>query len=222
MKRIALAAVLAGSLAAVGAAAQEGPRRMGETGMMGDMGAMMGDMGPMMGDMGPMMGDMGPMMGGAMMGDMGAMHGSRGLDFAAIDSDGNGSLSRAELQARAVARIAEADANGDGALDREEIIAMLPGPRPGIFDVFAADPAAGMADRILAMLGATEAGQVAVDTLAGHRVNMLLAFVDADRDAAVSQAEAGAMAARGRQGGHHRWMERDGSGDSDEGRGSRS
>ena len=41
------------------------------------------------------------------------------------------SLSRAELQARAVARLGEADANGDGALDRDELIARMPGARGG-------------------------------------------------------------------------------------------
>jgi hypothetical protein len=184
MKRMtALATAFAGALAAGAAVAQEGP---------------IGPMGPM-----------GPM-GGMMMGPPDGTPGTRGLDFAAIDTDGNGSLSRAELQARAAARIGAADANGDGAIDREELIAVLPGSGRGIFHVFSADPAAGMADRILAMLGATEAGQVPVTALADHRVNLLLTFADTDRDAAISQAEGDRMAARGwhRGGRGERWMER--------------
>ena len=109
-----------------------------------------------------------------------------GLDFVVIDTDGNGSLSRAELQARAVARLARADANGDGALDRDELIAFVPPSRGGLFDVFSPDPAEAFADRMLALMGATETGRVEIAALADRRVNSLLAFVDTDRDAAVS------------------------------------
>ena len=60
-------------------------------------------------------------------GDMlGGFHGE--IDFVAIDTDGNGVLTRAELQARAAERLARADANGDGSLDRAEIVALMPGP----------------------------------------------------------------------------------------------
>lgn len=124
----------------------------------------------------------------------------RGIDFVAIDTDGNGSLSRAELQARAVARLGRIDGNGDGMLTREELILAMPVRHGGMMSVFAADPGERMVDRLLAMLGATEAGQVELDALADHRVNMLLAFVDSDRDAAVSESEAEAMRERGRGG----------------------
>lgn len=136
------------------------------------------------------------------------MSGRSGLDFAVIDTDGDGSLSRAELQARAVARLARADANGDGLLDRAEIIAILPAPHSSYFDVFAPDPAEAMADRLLALMGATETGQVEISALADRRVNTLLARVDADRDAAISQAEADGYAARRGGRGHdhdHGW-----------------
>lgn len=118
-----------------------------------------------------------------------------GLDFRAIDTDGNGTLSRAELQARAVARLARADANGDGALDREELIAIMPGGGDS-FRVFSVGPGGAMADRLLALMGATESGRVEVAALADRRVNMLLAAVDTDRDAAISQAESEAADAR--------------------------
>jgi hypothetical protein len=142
-------------------------------------------------------GPMGPM--GAM-GPMGHMGGDeRGLDFVAIDTDGNGSLNRAELQARAVERLGRIDANGDGILGRDELILAMPGRHGGMMSVFAADPGERFVDRLLAMLGATETGQVELDALAGHRVNMLLAFVDTDRDAAISEAEAAAMRDHGRR-----------------------
>jgi EF hand len=116
------------------------------------------------------------------------------LDFRAIDTDGDGSLTRAELQARAVARLARADADGDGFLDREELVVLVPGGGNAPFRVFSADPAMEKVDRLLALLGATEAGRVEVAAVADRRVNMLLAAVDSDRDAAISQAEADARA----------------------------
>jgi hypothetical protein len=112
------------------------------------------------------------------------------IDFETIDTDGNGSLSRAELVTRATERLSAADTSGDGAIDRAELIVFLPGPRRHGLDVFAPDPGAEMADRVLALLGATEAGQVPVGEFAEARVNLLLAFMDTDRDAAISRAEA--------------------------------
>jgi hypothetical protein len=146
-------------------------------------------------------GGMGPMMGGD----------ERGIEFVAIDTDGNGSLSRAELQARAVARLGRIDESGDGMLTREELILAMPGPHGGMMSVFAADPGERSVDRLLALMGATEAGQVELDALADRRVNMLLAFVDTDRDAAISEAEAAAMREHGRRhrGGDGRGRDRD-------------
>ena len=110
-----------------------------------------------------------------------------GIDFAAIDTDGNGSLSRAELRRARTERLAAADANGDGALDRDEIVAAMPRPPAAARSTSSAPtPARRMADRLLAMMGATETGQVEVAALAERRVNMLLAFADTDRDAAIS------------------------------------
>ena len=133
---------------------------------------------------------------------MGRMIGRDGLDFVAIDTDGNGSLSRTELVAFAGARLAKGDANGDGTLTRAEIVEALPGPHGGIGNLFARDPAEDFADRLLATLGATETGQVTIADLANQRVNFLLAFVDTDRDAAISRAEADAA----RDAHPRRWM----------------
>ncbi|HMQ91943.1 MAG TPA: hypothetical protein PKA33_11140 [Amaricoccus sp.] len=116
----------------------------------------------------------------------------RGLDFAAIDTDANGSLSRAELEARANARVGEIDANGDGFLERAEIIAVIPAPRGGLMDVFRQDPSEARADRLLAMMGATEEGRFEVTALTTRQVNGLLARFDTDRDGAISQHEAAA------------------------------
>lgn len=127
--------------------------------------------------------------GAGSMGFMGGPGGARGVDFAAIDADGDGVLTRAELQARAVERLGRLDANGDGALDRAELVAAFPAP-PALFAVFAPEPGGEMVDRVLAMTGATAAGQVAVVELADAQVNMLLTHLDGDRDEALSADEA--------------------------------
>lgn len=129
----------------------------------------------------------------------GGRHGAFGgpIDFQAIDTDGNGSLSRAELMARATSRIALADTNGDGSLDRAELAAALPGPGGTIVAVFSTSPAERLADRILASTGNTETGTVSVQVLAERQVNMLLAVADTDHDAAISVKEADAMPRRG-------------------------
>jgi len=159
---------------------------------------------------GDMMGMMG-MMGGVHAGPgdlMGGFHGE--IDVVAIDADGDGVLTRAELQARAVDRLGRADANGDGGLDREEIVALMPARHGGFLNVFAEDPAERMADRLIALMGGTEAGRVEVAALAERRVNALLAMADADRDAAISLEEAEAAADRPNGPGVRRWHERRG------------
>lgn len=124
------------------------------------------------------------------------------IDFTVIDTDGDGSLSRAELMARATARIATADANNDGSLDRAELAAALPGPKDALVAVFATSPSERIADRILAETGNTETGAVTVQVLAERQVNELLANADTDRNAAISQEEADA-ARPGRPGMRH-------------------
>ncbi len=125
--------------------------------------------------------------------DAGPGFGPRGaaIDFAAIDADGDGTLTRAELLARGVERIAVFDLDGDGALSRAEIIAALP-ERRSVFEIFAADPREEAADRILATLGATAEGSVTVETVASRQVDMLLTDLDGNRDDALSADEAAA------------------------------
>lgn len=136
-------------------------------------------------------------------------HFNGAIDFPAIDTDGDGTLSRAELMTRATSRIATADTDGDGSLDRTELAAAMPGPHGAIVGVFSQSPAERIADRILAETGNTESGSATVDVLAGRQVNMLLARLDSDRDAAVSQAEADEAM---RPHGHREGRRRDGPG----------
>ena len=103
------------------------------------------------------------------------------IDFAAIDANGDGQIDRAEMMARANARLAVFDANGDGQIDRAELVAILPAPQ-GLQDIFAANPAERMADRILAMHGQTATGTVPLAAMAEQRVNMAFAAFDDDGD----------------------------------------
>ncbi|MBP7003276.1 hypothetical protein [Amaricoccus sp.] len=125
----------------------------------------------------------------------------REIDFAAIDANGDGSLSREELRARAVERLTVLDLDGDGALDRAELVAAFP-TRGGGLAVFSVDPAEAAADRVLAMGGATAAGRVEVAALAEEQVNMLFVRLDLSRDDAISAAEAAPRPPHDRQGRH--------------------
>lgn len=55
---------------------------------------------------------------------IGAILGLGALDFAALDTDGDGALTEADLDARIAARFAQADADGSGGLSAAEMVAM--------------------------------------------------------------------------------------------------
>ena len=119
------------------------------------------------------------------------------LDFAAIDTSSDGTLSRDELTQRATSRLSRTDTNGDGTLDRSEIVAAMPTPPGSFMMVFTVDPAEAHADRMLQMMGAGDAGQVDVAAIAERQVNALLARYDTDFDGAITRAEADAARRHG-------------------------
>jgi Ca2+-binding EF-hand superfamily protein len=119
------------------------------------------------------------------------------LDFSAIDTDGDATLSRGELTARATERLDAFDTDGNGLLDRAEIAATMPVPRDGLRNIFGPNRSDAAADRVLAIFGASQAGEVAVEAMATQRVDLMLSFLDQNDDNAISQDEAEASAPRG-------------------------
>lgn len=133
------------------------------------------------------------------------------IDFAAIDTDGDGTLSREELRAFALARVGAADTSDDGMLERAELVVLVPDHGGGFFRPFAQPRGERFADRMLERMEATEAGMVAVEDVVERHVNALLARLDRNRDGAISQAEAEARPQRrGPQGRGERGMRRGG------------
>ncbi len=116
--------------------------------------------------------------------------------FSAIDTDGNGQITEAEMQAYRSARVAErfatADANNDGSLTVEEIVAAA---REG-----AEDRAQRRAERMMSRLDANENGTLEADELAGRgdRGGKGFGRADANNDGMLSEAEYDAM--KGRRG----------------------
>ena len=134
----------------------------------------------------------------------GEMGGER-PSFAELDTDGDGTLSEAELQAPMAERFAAADADGDGNLTAEEIVAMAEGRR--------ADRMAERAERMIARFDANEDGVLSAEELATPPApQSAFERLDADGDGTISEEE---FAAAGERGGD-RQRGRDGRG---EGRG---
>lgn len=123
-------------------------------------------------------------------GPMGAMP----LDFAAIDADGDGKVTRAELDAFRAARAAEVDANGDGLLSAEELRAA---------DLKRAEArATERVERLIAAHDTNGDGQLSAAELALPPAPQgLFDRVDADGDGAITEDEIAAM--RGRMAGRH-------------------
>ena len=101
--------------------------------------------------------------------------------FEAIDTDGDGTLTRAEFQAHMDSRFAKADANGDGVLTREELEAQV--------GKHQSERRARMLDRIFEKRDADGDGVLSKAEMQAGRQDRVFARVDANGDGVLSQAE---------------------------------
>lgn len=136
-------------------------------------------------------------------GDRAATHGAR-LEqmFDRIDADGDGAITRVELEAAPAARFAAADADGDGKATVDEIAAML------------RTDADARAARMLSLRDANGDGALSADEMAprrADRADRMFSGMDADGDGRVTraEAEAGMQSMRGMRDGHGRDEGRD-------------
>lgn len=107
------------------------------------------------------------------------------LDFATMDTDGDGKITKEEMAAAAAARFAEADTNGDGSLSTEELVARMEARA-------AAREAERMqrgADRMIERMDANDDGVLSADEMAPRDDSRMFARLDADEDGAISQEE---------------------------------
>lgn len=129
------------------------------------------------------------------MGGMGRDGGPR-FDFEAMDADGDGKLTRTEIEAGAKARFAESDTDGDGALSAEEMVAAA--------QARAAERAAERHARMLAWRDSDGDGKLSFEEMGGARMARMLERVDADGDGAVTKDEMARMRDRMGERGEHR------------------
>lgn len=103
-------------------------------------------------------------------------------DFAELDANGDGRVTRAELDARRAARFADADADGDGMLSVDEMVAAREAQR--------LERIAAAAARVVAAFDSDGDGALSAGELPGAEMGgQLILRFDADGDGAVSAAE---------------------------------
>jgi len=109
--------------------------------------------------------------------------GPREIEFSAVDTNGDGLLTMAELEAVGAARFTAADTDGDGALSVEEIVALR--------DADASARAERRASRMLNRLDENGDGVLQMEEMAETRppLDRMFERVDTDEDGAISEAE---------------------------------
>lgn len=113
------------------------------------------------------------------------------IDFETLDTDGNGEITRAEMQDRGAARMARADSDGDGFLTQQEL------------EASAVERAQAFASRMIERHDADADGRLSAEELAKpDRADRRFNRVDKDGDGAITKAEFDA--ARDKMKGHRR------------------
>lgn len=133
----------------------------------------------------------------AMGGGMGMMGmGGDGMrpDFQELDADGDGRLTRAEMEKYRQARFAKADTDGDGKLSRAEIDAQIAARQAAMRE--------RMLDRMIGWRDVDGDGMLSPDEMRADRGLRMFAGMDADRDGTISADEFDEMGAWHQR--HHR------------------
>ncbi|MEM9852234.1 MAG: hypothetical protein AAF761_09580 [Pseudomonadota bacterium] len=112
--------------------------------------------------------------------------GKGAMNFDRMDADGDGFITRAEIDASAAERFARADTNGDGGLDADEIRAAREARRKA------------RAERVFARLDVNGDGLLQAEEVARRGNGRFFDRADADSDGRISKAEAEAMRAKRR------------------------
>lgn len=114
-------------------------------------------------------------------------------DFATLDTDGNGALTVAELEAAHGARFNAMDTDGDGAVSLEELTAA------------SSERMAKRAERMLSHMDKNDDGVLQADEMKprGANAERMISHADSNDDGEISQEEFDAMGEkRGERGGH--------------------
>jgi len=101
--------------------------------------------------------------------------------FEQLDTNGDGSLSKAEMTAQIDARFAKVDTNGDGALTAQELVARAPEDKK--------ERATKRADRMIKRNDANNDGKLTRDEMPRRNIDRMFKKVDADNNGAISKAE---------------------------------
>lgn len=130
------------------------------------------------------------------MGRGGGMGGQIALHFDEIDTDGNGALSEAEIEAHKTARFNAADTNGDGALSAEELAAQ--------HEAKQAERSAQRLSKMIEKHDKDGDGALSLDEMGSDRSSKMFERLDKDDNDEISKEELEAAKERfaGRRGGH--------------------
>ena len=129
---------------------------------------------------------------GAVLAQPGGKHGMK-MTFEELDTDANGEISQAEIEAMKSARFKAADANGDGMLTLEEMQA------------HALQKAEAHAARMLDKMDANGDGSLSAEEMSkSHRSGHMFERMDADGSGSISKAEFEQARQHGMKQGHGR------------------
>lgn len=104
------------------------------------------------------------------------------MTFAQLDTDGNGEITLAEMQARQAERFASIDTNGDGGLSAEELTAKAS-------ERADSDRVAKRVERMIERSDANGDGLIQADEMGGDRQGKMFERIDTDGNGSISEEE---------------------------------